>query len=133
MDANDGPLNEKDSAKLVQRLEALLGRQEVAQPVRRKLPRRLRPFVSKPEIYFSTARSDTVTSVEVHCSDQPGLLSQLAAAMLECELRIHDAMVATFGNRVEDVFLVSDREDHLLDADKQEALRDAVKRHLNLE
>ncbi len=37
MDANDGPLNENDSRKLVRRLETLLGQQQVAQPVRRKM------------------------------------------------------------------------------------------------
>jgi [protein-PII] uridylyltransferase len=133
MDANDGPLNEKDAAKLVGRLEKLLGNRVVAQPHRRKLPRRLRPFVSTPEIHFTTARGGTVTAVEVHCTDRPGLLSQLAAAMVECDLRIHDAMIATFGDRVEDTFLVSDREGRLLDDVARDQLVAAIRSHLSNE
>ena len=131
MDANDGALNQRDSQKLVSRLEAMLDRREAAQPVRRKLPRRLRPFVSAPEVYFSTARGGTVTAVEVHCTDRPGLLSQLAAAMVECDLRIHDAMVATFGDRVEDTFLVSDREDRPLDEARRTQLIETIRKHLD--
>jgi len=133
MDANDGPLNENDSRKLRQRLESLLARRELVQPVRRKLPRRLRPFVSAPEIRSSTARGGTVSSVEVHCTDRPGLLSQLATAMVECGIQIHDAMIATFGDRVEDTFLVSDREERLLDEALQDRLAAAINRHLSAE
>ncbi len=132
MDARDGPLNENDSLKLRERLESLLERKTVVQPMRRKLPRRLRPFVSVPEVHFTTARGGTVTAVEVHCTDRPGLLSQLAAAMVECGLRIHDAMIATFGDRVEDTFLVSDREDRLLDEALQAELVSSINRHLNV-
>jgi [protein-PII] uridylyltransferase len=131
MDANDGPLNENDARKLRQRLESQLAGQTVPRPVRRKLPRRLRPFTSAPEIRFSTARGGTVSSVQVHCSDRPGLLSQLAAAMVDCGIRIHDAMIATFGDRVEDTFLVSDRHDRLLDEDLQAELAAAINRHLS--
>ena len=109
----------------------MLDRREAAQPVRRKLPRRLRPFVSTPEVHFSTARGGTVTAVEVHCTDRPGLLSQLAAAMVECDLRIHDAMVATFGDRVEDTFLVSDREDRPLNEARRTQLIETIRKHLD--
>ena len=51
--------------------------------------------------------------------------------MVECDLRIHDAMVATFGDRVEDTFLVSDREDRLLDEAKMTELKNAIQSHLD--
>ena len=60
--------------------EALAARR-VLQPVSRPMPRRLRPFMAPPEIDFRTARRGAVTEVEVECTDRPGLLSQLAAAM----------------------------------------------------
>ena len=131
MDRHGEPLNVNDSTSLRDRLESRLSRQVVPGPVKRKLPRRLRPFVSVPEIRFTTARGGTVTSVEIECTDRPGLLSQLAAAMVECGIKIHDAMIATFGDRVEDTFLVSDPEDGLLDESLQAKLVASINRHLN--
>jgi [protein-PII] uridylyltransferase len=130
MDSQGGPLHENDAASLRRRLESLLQARSIPKPVQRRLPRRLRPFASKPEVRFGAARGGTVTSVEIECTDRPGVLSQLAAAMVECEIRIHDAMIATFGDRVEDTFLVSDTNDRLLDAAMQAKLVDAIHRRL---
>jgi [protein-PII] uridylyltransferase len=131
MDRHGAPLNVNDSTALRQRLAALLRGKVLPQPVKRRMPRRLRPFVSAPEVRFTTARGGTVTSVEVECTDRPGLLSQLAAAMVDCGIRIHDAMIATFGDHVEDTFLVSDAEGRLLDEPLQAKLVAAINRHLH--
>ena len=93
MDAHGKPLNEQDGQHLVARLEALLGAKQRVEPVRRAMPRRLRPFVSPPKIRFDTARGGTVTSLDLECTDRPGLLSQLAGAMVACGIRIHDAKI----------------------------------------
>ncbi len=132
MDANDAPLDESLSERLRERLQSVLTGQEVPDLVYRKLPRRLRPFVTAPEIGFTTARGDSVTAVEIFCSDQPGLLSKIASAMVACEIKIHDAMIATFGDRVEDTFLVSDRQDRLLDEKRRKDLVDTIHRMLSM-
>ena len=124
------PLNSHDSDSLVERLHAVLGRQQLIDPVRRKLPRRLRPFASAPHISFDSARGGTVTALEIECTDRPGLLSQLAAAMVAGDIRIHDAMIATFGERVEDTFLVTDIQDRPLDKKKRAQLVKAINRKL---
>ena len=108
MDAQGGPLSANDCEQLDNRLKNILGQKQIPDPVERKLPLRLRPFVSAPEIRFDSARSGTVTSLDLECSDRPGLLSQLAFAMVACDVQIHDAKIATFGDRVEDSFLVTD-------------------------
>jgi [protein-PII] uridylyltransferase len=126
MDRQGRPLNPSDREAVIGRLESLLSARSVAAPVRRRMPRRLRPFVTAPGLQFSTGRGGSVTSMELECTDRPGLLSQLAAAMVSCEVRIHDAMIATLGDRVEDTFLVSDRQDRPLD----EELRDRLHREI---
>jgi [protein-PII] uridylyltransferase len=130
MDARGQPLNEGDCGKLKRKLGSVLAGRKVMEPVHRKLPRRLRPFVSAPIIRFDTARSGTVTSLELECTDRPGLLSQLAAAMVACDIRIHDAMIATFGDRVEDTFLVTDRYNRLMNEDLQAMLVTAINQRL---
>ncbi len=94
------------------------------------LPRRLRPFVSAPKISFDTARGGTVSSMELECTDQPGLLSQLAAAMADCHIRIHDAMIATLGDRAEDTFLLTDHLNRVLNEEQRTNLVIAINQRL---
>ena len=131
MDANGKPLHRHDGEVLAQRLNRLLREKRVQEPVQRKLPRRLRPFVSAPVIRFSTARRGSVTAMEVECTDRPGLLSQLAAAMVGCGVRLHDAMIATMGDRAEDTFLISDPDDRPLAEDLQQRLAATIRRRLD--
>jgi [protein-PII] uridylyltransferase len=42
------------------------------------------------------------------CSDRPGLLARLAQVLRKHRLGVHDARIATFGERVEDFFLLAD-------------------------
>ncbi len=53
--------------------------------------------------------------------------------MLSCEIRIHDAMIATFGDRAEDTFLLTGRDGSLLDAEQQARLEQAIIEHLRAE
>ena len=58
--------------------------------------------------------------------DRPGLLADVAQVLRAQRLRVHDARIATFGERVEDFFVISDASDHALDETVQQALRDAL-------
>ena len=61
------------------------------------------------------------------CTDRPGLLADIAHTLRTHGLRVHDARIATFGERVEDFFLLSDPHDRApQDAASLQALRDAL-------
>ena len=75
----------------------------------RPLPRRLRMMARQARIEFDIDRSHGLTSVSVFTSDQPGLLAKIAQAFADCELEVHAAKIATFGDKVEDFFFVSDQ------------------------
>ena len=63
--------------------------------------------------------SNRYTMVEVTGLDRPGLLYELTATLSKLNLNIASAHVATFGERVVDVFYVTDlfgAQDHLADA-----------------
>ncbi|MBT8062506.1 MAG: [protein-PII] uridylyltransferase [Xanthomonadales bacterium] len=127
LNARGKVMADSDSEKLVRKLQKVLLNRELVSPVTRRVPRRLRPFIAPPRIGWDTARSGTVTALELSCTDQPGLLSQLASAMVACEIRIHDAMIATLGDRVEDTFLVTDQNNQLLDEAAKAKLVEAMK------
>ena len=110
MDRHAQALNHIDSERLKLRLCEVLGDSRVPEPVVRRLPRRLRPFKSTARIRFSAAHGGEKTLMDLACSDRPGLLSNISAAMVACGIRIHDARIATLGDRVEDAFIISDKQ-----------------------
>lgn len=52
--------------------------------------------------------------MEVVTRDRPGLLSQIAGAMASCGIRLQNAKIATYGERAEDIFFITDRDNQPL-------------------
>ena len=95
-------------------------------PARRSQPRHLRHFRIAPQVGFADAGGGR-TLVSIVCNDRPGLLADVTRVLREQRLRVHDARIATFGERAEDMFQISDEHDRPLHEDHQrQALRDAL-------
>src|SRR5262249_15104476 len=69
---------------------------------------RLKAFAVAPEVTINNGWSNRYTMVEVTGLDRPGLLFELTATLSKLSLNIGSAHVATFGERVVDVFYVTD-------------------------
>jgi [protein-PII] uridylyltransferase len=69
---------------------------------------RLKAFAIEPEVTINNQWSARYTVVEVTGLDRPGLLYELTASLSKLNLNIASAHVATFGERVVDVFYVTD-------------------------
>jgi [protein-PII] uridylyltransferase len=69
---------------------------------------RLKAFAIVPEVTINNGWSNRYTMVEVTGLDRPGLLFELTATLSKLNLNIGSAHVATFGERVVDVFYVTD-------------------------
>ena len=130
MDSHGHPLNTSDAT----RLEASLVEQLAAKQVRslppRPVPRRLQPFMGRAEIDLHP--TDGMTELEIAATDRPGLLSAIAEALVTCGARLHDARVATFGQRVEDVFTISDADGGVLDEEACQALETELRQRLDV-
>src|SRR6187455_1419878 len=88
---------------------------------------RLKAFAIEPEVTINNQWSNRYTVIEVTGLDRPGLLYELTATLSKLSLNITSAHVATFGERVVDVFYVTD----LLGAKIASATREmAIKRSL---
>ena len=87
---------------------------------RRAAPKgRLKAFAIEPEVTINNQWSNRYTVIEVTGLDRPGLLYELTATLSKLNLNIASAHVATFGERVVDVFYVTDllgAQDRLADA-----------------
>jgi [protein-PII] uridylyltransferase len=130
MDQHGDVVNEMDAAELIQRLGVATAEQEPRTPVQRKLPRQLRHFTAAPEIRFARDPDKEGTVLQLFCNDQPGLLSRVAAAIFQQGLQVHNARIATFGEKVEDTFLISDLKHQPLTDSAREALADSIKKNL---
>jgi [protein-PII] uridylyltransferase len=83
------------------RLPEVVAKRATAKP-------RLKAFAVEPEVTINDNWSNRYTMVEVIGLDRPGLLFELTATLSKLNLNIGSAHVATFGERVVDVFYVTD-------------------------
>jgi len=77
---------------------------------RRSASRALKHFPIQPNVSF-TFSNPSYTAMEVVAQDQPGLLHNVALILAQHNLILISARIATFGERVEDVFYIR-RHDH---------------------
>lgn len=130
--------------------QALTGSLERIRPARRTQPRHLRHFRIAPQIGFDVSTDGRTgdgrigegrdgdggtgsgrTTLSFVCTDRPGLLAEVARTLRNQSMRVHDARIATFGERAEDVFqitaLAPDGQARPLDDIQQQALRTALR------
>jgi [protein-PII] uridylyltransferase len=89
---------------------ALAGNLKLPEMVAQRAPAksRLKAFAVEPEVTINNQWSHRYTVVEVTGLDRPGLLYALTTTLSKLNLNITSAHVATFGERVVDVFYVTD-------------------------
>lgn len=126
MDQEGDALIEADAQRLKARLAEATAKERGYRPVQRRMPRRLRHFENKAVISFSADPRGQGTLMEVDCKDSPGLLSKIAGTLASLDIQVHDARIATFGERVEDTFLLSDSDHQPLSEEASKALAEKL-------
>ena len=100
--------------------------------VARRATRQLRHFLIPTQVVFSDDIHRRYTIMELVTVDRPGLLARVGRAFVNCGVRLQNAKIATFGERVEDVFFITDRSNRPLDDESQLArLRDTITEYLD--
>ncbi len=107
--------HDEDEARRAARIgdsieKAVRGQLKLPDVVAKRAPAkgRLRAFAIEPEVTINNQWSNRYTVVEVTGLDRPGLLYELTTTLSKLNLNIASAHVATFGERVVDVFYVTD-------------------------
>ena len=93
---------------------------------RRLTKRQLRHFVTPTRVEFSDDPSNARTVMEVIAADRPGLLSAIGWALADSKVRLQNAKIATFGERAEDVFFLTDAGNRPLAPQSFDAVRERV-------
>ena len=73
------------------------------------MPRLLRHFNVDPVIEFDEDEHEDLTSVYINAMDRPGILSDIAHAFSSHKLSIHTARILTLGERIEDMFFITNQ------------------------
>ena len=118
------PASATRTEELRQRLQRALAQSASVEPSKRSMSRHQKHFQMTPQISFHAAGDRT--QLALVGTDRPGLLAAVAQVMLHTEVRVHDARIATFGERVEDFFQLTDRHNAPLGAAQQERLLQAL-------
>lgn len=114
----------------VERLRANILARNWELPERRmRVPRALKHFPIETTVRFSDPEGqDGPTVMEVVAQDRPGLLLQVAKALLSCKIHLANAKVGTFGARAEDIFYVTDRDGlPVTDTAQREMIADRIR------
>ena len=95
--------------------------------IQRRVPRQLKHFSFTPQITIHNDAQRPYTVVEVVAPDRPGLLARIGGIFLEFNLALVSAKIITLGERVEDVFFITDGEGQpLSDPELCHALQEAM-------
>ncbi len=95
--------------------------------IKRRTPRQLKYFAAatRTSIHNDTAKEHTV--LEVISPDRPGFLARLARIFVEYNIGLVTAKITTLGERVEDVFFITDSSGYRLsDPNLCEQLQEAI-------
>jgi [protein-PII] uridylyltransferase len=88
--------------------EALRNPDDYPTIIQRRVPRQLKHFAFAPQVTIHNDAQRPVTVLELTAPDRPGLLARVGTIFLEFDLSLQNAKIATLGERVEDVFFITD-------------------------
>ena len=76
--------------------------------------RQLKSFLVPTQVLFQDDKKNNRTIMEVITIDRPGILSHIGAALEHCGVKLQGAKIATFGERVEDIFYLQSYENKII-------------------
>ncbi len=135
LDASGQPIN--DDPQRLDHIRQALNRQlregeGLPEIMRKRTPRQMRLFSTPTATSLFTDTRKNQTVLEVITPDRPGLLARLGTIFYQFGIQLQNAKITTLGERVEDVFFITDAQHRPID-DPQlcEAIQNAIKKELD--
>ena len=96
------------------------------------MPRQLKHFDVKTTVTISNDIVNQRTIVEVMTLDRPGLLARIGRIFMEAGVDLQNARIATLGERAEDVFFITNKQQQpISDPDVCNQLADRLREQLD--
>lgn len=83
--------------------------------VNNNITRAAKHFKFPTQVSFEDNENQNQTLMRVIAYDRPGLLSQVGSAMHACGVSLHKAKIATYGEKAEDIFFITDEDGNTVD------------------
>lgn len=132
LDEHDQPI-ENGSAKqqaIIDALKeelALVTQGEYSEIIKKRTPRILKQFPTPTRTRMHTADNANYSTLEVISPDRHSLLATIARVFAEHDILLSNAKISTLGERVEDVFFISDMQGNpITDPARCEQLQQAI-------
>ncbi|MDT3709546.1 MAG: [protein-PII] uridylyltransferase [Pseudomonadaceae bacterium] len=95
-------------------IDAVRNPDEYLTIIQRHVPRQLKHFAFPPQVTIHNDTQRPQTIIEIIAPDRPGLLARVGQLFLAFDLSVQNAKIATLGERVEDVFFVTNADNQPL-------------------
>lgn len=89
--------------------------------------RKHRYFTSPTVIRFRKTKENNATQLKIETIDRTGVLANIAKALIDCDLRLLSARIATAGEMAIDYFIISTKQDQVLSDEQQSELQQHLK------
>ena len=103
--ADDGPRLKHIREYLAESLGRDMSQPDIAQ---RRTPRQMKSFSIPTETSMSVDEVKNMSVLEVSSPDRPGLLARIGKIFVDFNIELQAAKIQTLGERVEDVFFITD-------------------------
>ncbi len=133
LDANGNAIDDKNQCDLVKKeLTRVLDKPTEITPANiQGLPRIIRELHVPIEIHFDLSTVNNYTILEIKAPDFPGLLASLGNAFVDCSIAIHNARISKLGEKVHNLFHISNLNYGPLDQAHQEKLKKVILQYLH--
>jgi [protein-PII] uridylyltransferase len=113
-------------------LEQLKDLDRYGEIINRRTPRQMRLFSIPTRTSMATDTNRDYSILEVMTPDRPGLLARIGKIFFDFNIHLHNAKIATLGERVEDLFFVTDANQQAIsDPELCEAIQQAIRTELD--
>ena len=133
---NNGEVIGNDPERIARIKEFLLERikntENYQNLIQRRTPRQMRLFSIPTRTTMFTDVAGGYSVLEVITPDRPGLLARISRIFLDYEVQLLNAKIATLGERVEDVFFITDKNENAIeDPALCQSIQDAICKELD--
>lgn len=126
LEPNGSPLSKDRYEHIRKALLLAVQQPEIPLPKPRTLPAKLRHFSVPTKVNFLHSNNDRRTYMELFALDQPGLLAKVGRIFAQMEISLYGARITTIGEKVEDFFVLADKEHKALDKNMQQELSERL-------
>ena len=135
LDQNDEPIG--DDILRAERIRKALQQElslvdDYRNVIRRRTPRILKHFSMPTQTRLFNEPGSEVSVLEVISPDRPGLLARIGQVFVQLNIQLQNAKISTLGERVEDIFFITDADGKALsDASLCEDLQREIRQQLD--